>query len=117
MSIPQRVPGIRRPSTSCASRVIVVTFGRSGSWLDDHTAAENITSSYAASNRSRIASDAFARPSQVSATSRVRRAHGRVLDQLERGELVGVLLGGGDRVRHASERTRIREEMSVLTKC
>ena len=45
-----------------------IDFGRSGSWLDDHTAAENITSSNAASNRSRIASDALARDSQVSAT-------------------------------------------------
>ena len=88
----------------------MVTFGRSGSWFDDHTAAENITSSYAASNRARISSEALARPSQVSATSRVRRAHGRVLDQLERGELVRVLLGGGDRVGHGSP-----HEMSVLT--
>ena len=49
---------------------MVVTFGRSGSWLDDHTAAENITSAYAASKRSSMASEAFARDSQVSATVR-----------------------------------------------
>ena len=34
----------------------------------------------------------------------VRRADRRVLDQLEGGELVGMLLCGGDRV-HARERT------------
>ena len=45
-----------------------LTLGRSLSWFDDHTAAENITSANASSNRSRIASDALARPSQVSAT-------------------------------------------------
>lgn len=47
-----------------------LTFGRNLSWLDDHTAAENITSAKASSNRSRIASEGFARPSQVSATLR-----------------------------------------------
>ena len=47
-----------------------LTLGRSLSWLDDHTAAENITSAKASSKRARIASDAFARPSQVSATLR-----------------------------------------------
>ena len=47
-----------------------LTFGRSLSWLDDHTAAENITSANASSNTPRIASDALARPSQVSATLR-----------------------------------------------
>ncbi len=66
--MPQRVPGTCRPSTGWASRVMQVTFGRSGSWFDDQTAAENMTSSNAASNRSRIAGDALARPSQVSAT-------------------------------------------------
>ena len=47
-----------------------LTFGRSLSWFDDHTAAENITSANASSKRSRIASDAFARPSHFSATLR-----------------------------------------------
>lgn len=70
LSMPHRDPGIRRPSTGCASRVMQLTLGRSLSWLDDHTAAENITSANASSNRSRIASDALARPSQVSATVR-----------------------------------------------
>ena len=84
--------------------------------MDDHTAAENITSSNAASNRSRIASEAFARPSQVSATVGVRRPHGRVLDQLERGELVRVLLGGGDRVRSSVLTSlKVGPKMSVLT--
>ena len=46
-----------------------VTCGCSGSWLELHIAAENITSSKAASKRSRIAGEAFARASQVSATS------------------------------------------------
>ena len=75
-----------------------MTFGRSGSWLDDHTAAENITSSYAASNRARIASDAFARPSQVSATSAYAARTVGCWIRLQGGELVLVLLGGGDRV-------------------
>ena len=46
--MPQREPGIgTSPSPAWASRVMQVTFGRSGSWLSDHTAAENITSSKA----------------------------------------------------------------------
>src|SRR6476659_5671029 len=68
--MPQRDPGTSRPSTGCASRVIQPTFGRSLSWLDDQTAAENITSVNASSKRSRIASEALARLSQVCATSR-----------------------------------------------
>ena len=68
--MPQRDPGILRPSTGCASRVMQVTFGRNLSWLDDHTAAENITSAKESSKRSRIASDALARPSQVCPTAR-----------------------------------------------
>ena len=47
-----------------------LTFGRSLSWLDDHTAAENITSANASSKRSRMASEALARLSQFSATLR-----------------------------------------------
>ena len=46
-----------------------VTWGCSGSELEDHIAAENITSSKAASKRSSIAGEALARPSQVSATA------------------------------------------------
>ena len=49
---------------------VMQPFGRSLSVLDDHTAAENITSAKAASKRSRIASDGLARASQVSATLR-----------------------------------------------
>ncbi len=68
--MPQRDPGMGRPATGCPIRVMQLTFGRSLSWLDDHTAAENITSAKASSKRSRIASDAFARPSHFSATLR-----------------------------------------------
>ncbi len=76
-----------------------VTFGRSGSWFDDQIAAENMTSSKAASKplAHRVAT-AFARPSQVSATLAVGRLHRRVLDQLEGRQLVLVLLGRRDGV-------------------
>ena len=68
--MPQRDPGIARPPTGWPSRVMQLTFGRSLSWLDDHTAAENITSANASSKRSRMASEALARLSQFSATLR-----------------------------------------------
>ena len=77
---------------------MVVTFGRSGSWLDDQTAAENITSSNAGSKTRahRVGRLGPAEPGLGDLG--VRRLHGRVLDELERGELVLVLLGGGDGV-------------------
>ena len=45
-----------------------LTFGRNVSWLDDHTAAENITSVKASSKQARMASDGLERASQFSAT-------------------------------------------------
>ena len=66
--MPQRDPGIARPETGCPIRVMQLTFGRNVSWLDDHTAAENITSAKASSKQARMAADAFERASQFSAT-------------------------------------------------
>ena len=68
-----------------------LTFGRRTSWLDDHTAAENITSAKAASKHARIVSEAFARPSQVSATLRYAAFTVGCLGELERSELLFVL--------------------------
>ena len=50
-----------------------------------------MTSAYAASNRSRMAPEAFARLSQFSATVPVGRLDRLVLGQLERGQLLLVL--------------------------
>ena len=97
----------------------MVTFGRSGSWLDDQTAAENITSSNAGS-KTRAHRVGRLRPAEPGLGDLgVRRLHGRVLDQLERGQLVLVLLGGGDRMAGdlvvTSTKVAGNAKMSVVT--
>ena len=49
----------------CSRRVMQMTFGRSGSWLSDQTAAENITSSKAASKQPRMSGLGSAAASQL----------------------------------------------------